>query len=304
VFSLTELGKRLREARQEKNMSLEELQTITKIQKRYLHAIEEGNYKTLPGSFYVRAFIKQYAEAVGLDPEVLFEEYKNDVPDSHDHDIPEQLSRVKSRQQVTPEMSRFIDYLPKILGALLLVGGIFAAWLLLVQYGDEDNGPKNGAAQNQTEVEQPENSPLETVKENDKPSGDGGGKAENDNKENEAQQDEPTSQENPTFTLNVLEIKGRESTVELTNADQLVLELTSKGNSWVEVRNGKGHSFYANSLKQNETQQFDLSKESEVLLKIGNALDVEVKINGQPFPYPIDPNKEVFQKINILYKKS
>ncbi|MCG6183460.1 helix-turn-helix domain-containing protein, partial [Anoxybacillus sp. LAT_26] len=68
---MTELGKRLREAREEKNMSLDELQEMTKIQKRYLIGIEEGNYAIMPGTFYVRAFIRQYAEAVGLDPDEL-----------------------------------------------------------------------------------------------------------------------------------------------------------------------------------------------------------------------------------------
>ncbi len=71
---MTELGNRLKEAREEKGMSLDDLQAATKIQKRYLTALEEGNYDIIPGKFYVRAFIKQYAEAVGLDSELLFEE--------------------------------------------------------------------------------------------------------------------------------------------------------------------------------------------------------------------------------------
>ncbi len=73
---MTELAIRLKEAREEKGMSLDELQAATKIQKRYLTALEEGNYDVIPGNFYVRAFIKQYAEAVGLDSDQLFEEYK------------------------------------------------------------------------------------------------------------------------------------------------------------------------------------------------------------------------------------
>ncbi|MDA6131043.1 helix-turn-helix domain-containing protein, partial [Escherichia coli] len=49
-------------------MSLDDLQKVTKIQKRYLMGIEEGDYSMMPGKFYVRAFIKQYAEAVGIEP--------------------------------------------------------------------------------------------------------------------------------------------------------------------------------------------------------------------------------------------
>src|SRR3954471_818912 len=95
---MTELGTILKEARIAKNLSLDDLQEITKIQKRYLIGIEEGNYSLMPGSFYVRAFIKQYAEAVDLDPDVLFEQYNSDIPSTHSEDLPGQLSRVQTKQ--------------------------------------------------------------------------------------------------------------------------------------------------------------------------------------------------------------
>lgn len=76
MLLLTELGTRLKEARLSKGYSLDDLQEITKIQKRYLVGIEEGNYSIMPGSFYVRAFIKQYAEAVGLDADEILAEFK------------------------------------------------------------------------------------------------------------------------------------------------------------------------------------------------------------------------------------
>ena len=81
MFFLTELGARLKEARLARGYSLEDLQNITKIQKRYLIGIEEGNYAIMPGSFYVRAFIKQYAEAVGLDADEVLTEYRKDIPE-------------------------------------------------------------------------------------------------------------------------------------------------------------------------------------------------------------------------------
>ncbi len=47
---------------------------LLKFKNVYVSAIEEGNFSMMPGTlFYVRAFIKQYAEAVGLDSTELLE---------------------------------------------------------------------------------------------------------------------------------------------------------------------------------------------------------------------------------------
>ena len=77
---MSELGQTLRTAREELGLSLEQVQEATKIRKQYLIAIEEGNYSALPGSFYVRAFVKNYAESVGLNPEELLSYYKHELP--------------------------------------------------------------------------------------------------------------------------------------------------------------------------------------------------------------------------------
>ena len=104
----------LKEARIAKDLSLDDLQEITKIQKRYLIGIEEGNYSLMPGNFYVRAFIKQYAEAVGLDPEELFEEFNNEIPSTHADDIPGQLSRVKTKQTIGEGSSKVFRCIAQI----------------------------------------------------------------------------------------------------------------------------------------------------------------------------------------------
>lgn len=48
---MSELGLQLKEARLQKGMSLDDVQEVTKIRKKYLEAIESGDYKVLPGSF-------------------------------------------------------------------------------------------------------------------------------------------------------------------------------------------------------------------------------------------------------------
>ena len=76
---MNEIGEILKEARIEQGYTLDDLQQTTKIQKRYLQAIENGNVDILPGRFYARAFVKQYADIVGLDGEELLAEHLNET---------------------------------------------------------------------------------------------------------------------------------------------------------------------------------------------------------------------------------
>ncbi|BAY16641.1 hypothetical protein NIES21_24710 [Anabaenopsis circularis NIES-21] len=64
---LKELGAQLWAARQERSLSLEEMMVITKISRRLLQAIEEGNLEDLPEPVYIQGFIRQYADALGFN---------------------------------------------------------------------------------------------------------------------------------------------------------------------------------------------------------------------------------------------
>lgn len=64
---LTEIGTRLREARQAQNTSLEEISGKTMIPVRLLSAIEEGRVDSLPEAIYTRGFIRRFGDNVGLN---------------------------------------------------------------------------------------------------------------------------------------------------------------------------------------------------------------------------------------------
>ena len=63
------VGEFLRRERELRYVSLDDVAERTKISRRYLEAIEEGQYDRLPGETFVRGFIRSYAQSVGLDPE-------------------------------------------------------------------------------------------------------------------------------------------------------------------------------------------------------------------------------------------
>jgi cytoskeletal protein RodZ len=65
-------GKALRTLREEKQIPLRGISDSTRINLTYLAAIEEERFDRFPGAFYFKSFTREYARALGLDPnEVL-----------------------------------------------------------------------------------------------------------------------------------------------------------------------------------------------------------------------------------------
>lgn len=72
---LADLGCRLKQLRQQKGLTLEQVSVRTLVPMRILTAIESGNLKQLPEPVYVQGFIRRYADAVGMNGTELAEEF-------------------------------------------------------------------------------------------------------------------------------------------------------------------------------------------------------------------------------------
>jgi cytoskeleton protein RodZ len=70
------IGERLREARMRQKIDIAEVETATKIRAKYLRALENDEFGLLPGSTFVKTFLRTYAEYLGLDATLLVEEYR------------------------------------------------------------------------------------------------------------------------------------------------------------------------------------------------------------------------------------
>jgi hypothetical protein len=70
------IGARLRSAREVRSISLEEVYQAIKIPVKFLKVLEEGDFEALPAEVYARAFLRNYANFLGLDSDQLFQEYK------------------------------------------------------------------------------------------------------------------------------------------------------------------------------------------------------------------------------------
>jgi hypothetical protein len=70
------IGETLREARMRQRLDITDVEARTKIRAKYLRALENEDFGMLPGSTFVKSFLRTYAEFLGLDPHLLVEEYR------------------------------------------------------------------------------------------------------------------------------------------------------------------------------------------------------------------------------------
>lgn len=77
VGTLT-LGEKLKRIRSDRRMSLHEVSKNTRIQVKYLEYLEEGRYEKLPAEVYVKGFLRNYADFLGVDDQALIKLYEKE----------------------------------------------------------------------------------------------------------------------------------------------------------------------------------------------------------------------------------
>ena len=76
-------GRFLRQQREQRGLTLDDLSRSTKISKATLRALEARDVQHLPAMIYTRGFVKAYAREVGLDPEWTADEYLRGIEPLH-----------------------------------------------------------------------------------------------------------------------------------------------------------------------------------------------------------------------------
>jgi cytoskeletal protein RodZ len=97
----TSVGQRVKAHREKRGIALIDVAATTKMSKAALLAIERDDVKALPGGIFTRAFVRSYAQALGLDPDTTVRDFMAQFPGS-DADPTEVLGRTSSRRRVSP----------------------------------------------------------------------------------------------------------------------------------------------------------------------------------------------------------
>jgi cytoskeletal protein RodZ len=90
---LTELGGRLAQLREQRDLTLDEVSSRTHIPIRNLRAIEAGDLNALPEAVYVKSFLRQYANAIGFNGVQLASEFPTEAVVTNDRPLWQQLMK-------------------------------------------------------------------------------------------------------------------------------------------------------------------------------------------------------------------
>ena len=129
-MSLT-LGEKLRQAREERGITISEVAEQTRISALYLSSIESDDYRKLPGGIFNKGFVKSFAKSVGVDEQEALQEYARLVADQ-DNEITDDPKTY--RPEVLTDDSHSSSRLITIISAAVILTLMAIGVLMLVKY--------------------------------------------------------------------------------------------------------------------------------------------------------------------------
>lgn len=256
-----QIGKKLRDARQAKGYTLDDLQQLTKIQKRYLIAIEDEKFDELPGDFYVRAFIKQYADTVGLDGNELLKEFNEQLPKAKTEEYSDHISqavetRANRRKTVSQGVSKVRQYMPTIIIACVIV--LAAIWVTAIVRGHQDSSTKI------------DNSSVSVSGESRKKSSSSVKKSSTKTKKSTAIKLTEASRNNNSVTYNAASLKK-----------DAKLQIKTSGRTWNSVTTD-GTNALSRTMDANSTADVTIKRTTNtVVITVGNASATTLKLGNK-----------------------
>ncbi|QHW30003.1 helix-turn-helix domain-containing protein [Paenibacillus rhizovicinus] len=237
---MSDLGALLKKAREQRNLSLDDIQDLTKIRKRYLEAIEEGDYSVLPGSFYVRAFVKNYAESVGLDAEEVLRLYNKEIPSNVPEQVIEPVQRPRRRAQTqsSDRLSRW-GFRALMWSFLLLI--IVLVYIFAIKQPNKDNVDSADQTKMTDQTKPPATTPdKDTVKNGEGNTSSNGNASSTDTTTNQPPVDEtpvqePTPPPTPTTTLTLDRTSGTTDYYKVSPGGAHTIEMTATGRTWLGI---------------------------------------------------------------------
>lgn len=161
------VGQLLKEKRLEKGLVLDDVAGAMKIRKKYIEALENGNYSEIPDKVYTKSFLKIYADYLGLDRVYILKRYMDEVAQEDIIIAPQTIDQKSfGNVNIAKEKSRISLIVGLLIGLSILTLLIWGISSLLHQNsgtGAEVNHTNNQSGKNQELIEIPELTPVANV---------------------------------------------------------------------------------------------------------------------------------------------
>jgi cytoskeleton protein RodZ len=126
------LGEKLRQAREERGISISEVAEQTRISPMYLESIENDNYKPLPGGIFNKGFVKAYSKYVGLDEHEALQDYARLIA-SHEAIAEDEQPRYRP-EVLTDDARSASSIVPTVVFAGIILALMTGGILFVVNY--------------------------------------------------------------------------------------------------------------------------------------------------------------------------
>jgi cytoskeletal protein RodZ len=272
------IGKRLRQAREERNLSLGDVQKALKIHPRILQALEDDAAHESVSTVYVRSFLRSYARYLGLDSDTLVEEYgvlHSERPEQHLHLEP------TTEQEPMRYIKRYLPLAGKI------TAGVVALILLVFFVRGVWRFAENIKAKVPVTVEKPQTRrPVTTSKPKPKP----------------APPPAPLQPKKKTARVRKAPPPAPKPksppkpSLPIPKAELLTLIVKARDDVWMEVKSD-GEILSRNVLTKGSVEAWNAKKKIE--LWVGKAEALELILNGVTLD---PPGKGVKRGIVITHK--
>lgn len=278
------IGQELQKARLDKGLSLDDIQQTTKIQKRYLAAIENGQFDQLPGAFYERAFVRQYANAVGLDVadfmknhDITTETVEPDLSGARvDAD---NVTRAGMHKVEETAADKTRQMMPKILIGVAVIAIIAVIWAVVASFaGSAKQQSKNESSVSVTTSKVSSVSSSSESKSTTDESKKSSSKKESSKKESsEKKYDNKVDLGTGAATGNTVTYAA----VKAPADKDMTLNLKSTGASWIQVKDAAGTVLWNGTLQANGNQDVKIpASVTGISVSIGNATVTKMSLDG------------------------
>lgn len=126
------IGKRLKEAREKKSLTIEQIQKQTKIHSSVLIALEEGRASEILTDTYVRSFLKKYVQLLGLNAGEILGEYFPPHPEPSVLNIPFNENPLPKETKIIPKFLYFAG--TAVLGILALLFAVIIGGKIITTF--------------------------------------------------------------------------------------------------------------------------------------------------------------------------